>query len=79
MVIWLFSGGGQTELQGLIHFLGTNYSFHRFERKTPARLKPGPKANRLPTQRNLGRTGKSLNKSVKYYRLPAVMIDVISF
>lgn len=65
MVVWLFSGGGQTELQGLIHFLEANYSFHRFERKTPARIKPGPKPNRLPTQRNLGHTGTALAEQIR--------------
>jgi len=65
MVVWLFSGGGQTELQGLIHFLEANYSFHRFERKTPARIKPGPKPNRLPTQRNLGYTGTALAEQIR--------------
>ena len=65
MVVWLFSGGGQTEVTGLIHFLEANYSFHRFERKTPARIKPGPKPNRLPTQRNLGHTGAALAEQIR--------------
>lgn len=59
MVIWVFAGGGQTEINGLSIFLEANYPFHRFERKTPARFKPGPKPNRLVAHRNLGRTGSS--------------------
>ncbi|MEI7846992.1 MAG: hypothetical protein WCK35_14420 [Chloroflexota bacterium] len=65
MVIWVFAGGGQTEIAGLSIFLEANYPFHRFERKTPARVKPGPKPNRLPTHRSLGRTGISFSGQIE--------------
>jgi hypothetical protein len=72
-------GGRPDGLTGLIHFLEANYSFHRFERKNTCGLKPGPKPNRLPTQRNLGHTGTALAEQIReVLRFPAVLTtDVI--
>ena len=57
MVVWVFAGGGEAEVRGLIPFLQRNYAQHQFERKSPVRLKPGPKPI---VQRGYGLTGKSL-------------------
>ena len=43
VVVWVFAGGGESEVRGLIPFLEQNFSNCKFERKTPARQKPGPK------------------------------------
>jgi len=63
MVIWVFAGGGETELNGMIPFLETNYPQHRFKRYTPARNKPGPKPNCHINA--FGRTGVSLARQVE--------------
>lgn len=57
MVVWVFAGGGESEVRGLIPFLQRNYSQHQFERKSPVRLKPGPKPTVQP---GYGLTGKGL-------------------
>ncbi|MFL9454621.1 MULTISPECIES: hypothetical protein [Nostocales] len=57
MVIWVFAGGGEAEVRGLIPFLQKNFPRCRFERKTPVRQKPGPKPNKGVSY---GRTGQSL-------------------
>lgn len=57
MVVWVFAGGGESEVRGLIPFLQKNYTQHKFERKSPVRLKPGPKPNVQP---GYGFTGKGL-------------------
>ena len=57
MVVWVFAGGGESEVRGLIPFLQRNYTQHQFERKSPVRLKPGPKPSIQP---GYGLTGKSL-------------------
>ncbi|MFM6135210.1 MAG: hypothetical protein ACKPCP_13770, partial [Sphaerospermopsis kisseleviana] len=67
MVIWVFSGGGEAEIGirnkdkrdegGLIKFLQKNFPGCTFVRKTPARIKPGPKPGKSV---GYGRTGKSL-------------------
>lgn len=65
MVVWVFSGGGETEVSGLIPFLQANYPFLSFERKTPARKKPGAKPNRLPTHQYSGSTGDALGDQIE--------------
>jgi len=67
MVVWLFSGGGETEVRGLAPFLKKHFPKHTFERKSPIRRKPGSK----PGQKNsgaarcgYGRTGKGLAKEI---------------
>jgi Domain of unknown function (DUF4276) len=57
VVVWVFAGGGESEVRGLIPFLEKNYTQHQFERKSPVRLKPGPKPTVQP---GYGLTGKSL-------------------
>lgn len=57
MVIWVFSGGGEAEVRGLIPFLQKNFPGCTFVRKTPARIKPGPKPGIVTSY---GNTGKSL-------------------
>lgn len=55
--MWVFAGGGESEVRGLIPFLERNYEEHRFERKSPVRRKPGPRPSAEP---GYGMTGKSL-------------------
>jgi hypothetical protein len=61
VVIWVFAGGGEAEVRGLIPFLEKNFPAYRFERKTPVRKKPGPKPNMAASY---GRTGQSLIKQI---------------
>ena len=66
VVIWVFSGGGEAEVGirnkdkkdegGIIKFLQKNFPTCTFVRKTPARIKPGPKPGKI----GYGRTGNSL-------------------
>jgi hypothetical protein len=57
VVVWVFAGGGESEVRGLIPFLERNFPGCRFERKTPVRQKPGSKPNKATSY---GRTGQSL-------------------
>lgn len=43
MVVWLFAGGGESEIDGLVPFLRKHFPHCHFERITPARIKRGPK------------------------------------
>lgn len=61
MVVWVFAGGGEAEVRGLIPFLEKNFPSCQFERKTPARLKPGPKPGKVT---GYGKTGKSLIEQI---------------
>ena len=63
MVIWVFAGGGESEVRGLIPFLENSFKDHTFQRKSPIRRKPGPhppKEEPAPKEPGYGRTGKSL-------------------
>ncbi len=62
MVVWVFAGGGESEVRGLIPFLEKNFPGCSFERKTPVRQKPGPKPNKAASY---GRTGQSLIEQIK--------------
>lgn len=62
MVVWVFAGGGEAEVRGLIPFLEKNFPGCSFERKTPVRQKPGPKPNKAVSY---GRTGQSLIEQIK--------------
>ena len=62
MVVWVFSGGGEAEVRGFLPFLEKTFPGCIFIRKTPARQKPGPKANKAGSY---GRTGKSLIEQIK--------------
>jgi hypothetical protein len=59
VVVWVFAGGGESEIRGLLPFLQSTFNC-TFERKTPIRQKPGPK----PTV-GQGHTGKSLAEQIK--------------
>lgn len=61
MVVWVFAGGGEAEVRGLIPFLEKNFPECRFERKTPVRQKPGPRPSKTVSY---GRTGQSLIKQI---------------
>jgi hypothetical protein len=61
VVVWVFAGGGVAEVIGLIPFLEKNFPGYRFERKTPARQKPGPKPGKIV---GYGKTGKSLIEQI---------------
>ncbi|MEG3846002.1 DUF4276 family protein [Microcoleus sp. herbarium19] len=62
VVVWVFSGGGEAEVRGFFPFLEKSFPGCRFERKTPVRQKPGPKANKAGSY---GRTGQSLIEQIK--------------
>ena len=62
MVVWIFAGGGESEVRGLIPFLEKNFPGCSFDRKTPVRQKPGPKPNKAVSY---GRTGQSLIEQIK--------------
>lgn len=62
VVVWVFAGGGESEVRGLIPFLEKNFPGCSFERKTPVRQKPGPKPNKAVSY---GRTGLSLLDQIK--------------
>jgi len=57
VVVWVFAGGGEAEVRGLIPFLQKNFPGCQFERKTPARIKPGPKPGKVT---GYGKTGKRM-------------------
>jgi len=62
VVVWVFAGGGEAEVRGLIPFLEKIFPGCRFERKTPVGKKPGPKPNKAASY---GKTGKSLIEQIK--------------
>lgn len=65
MVIWLFAGGGPSEIQGLVPFLRRNFQNHSFERRLPITRKKGPKPGR-PSFLACGGTGRNLSKQIKH-------------
>lgn len=65
MVVWLFAGGGHSEIRGLIPFLVKHFPEYRFERKTPINAKIGPRPGRKATSPSLGKTGRSLGQQIK--------------
>lgn len=72
MVVWLFAGGGEAEIEGLIPFFRRNFPFCEFQRKTPVRKKRGPKPGKDINA--LGKTGKSLSRQIKY-QLPKALLS----
>ena len=60
--MWVFAGGGESEVKGLIPILERICSDHSYERKSPVRRKPGPQAPQVP---GYGRTGKSLGQQIE--------------
>ncbi len=65
MVIWLFAGGGESEVEGLVPFLEKHFPSPKchWERKTPVRKKRGPKPPKDGV--SYGQTGESLEEHVK--------------
>jgi hypothetical protein len=63
MVIWVFAGGGEAEVMGLIPFLQKHFPSNIFIRKTPIKRKPGSKPNK--PIRVYGKTGHSLREEIK--------------
>lgn len=74
MVVWVFAGGGETEVAGLIKFLQMLFPQNFvFVRKTPFdSTKKGAKPNRKST---LGITGKSLIQAIKKYLPLALLVE----
>jgi len=63
MVIWLFAGGGESEIRGLVPFLEKHFPGCSFDRKTPVKRKPGSRPGIKPP--GYGRTGRSLVSQIK--------------
>ncbi|QTA91825.1 DUF4276 [Desulfonema magnum] len=62
--MWLFAGGGESEIDGLVPFLRKHFPHCHFERITPARIKRGPKPGKKIDAP--GQTGKSFASQIKY-------------
>lgn len=75
MVVWVFAGGGHTELKGLIIFLGRNFPEHRFIRYTPIKQKRGPKPGKSLKDKALGKTGTDLAKQISHLLPVALQQD----
>lgn len=60
--MWVFAGGGESEVKGLVPLLEKSYRHHAFERRSPVRRKPGPRPS---TEPGYGRTGKSLARQLE--------------
>jgi hypothetical protein len=72
VVVWVFAGGGETEVAGLIKFLQKLFPNYLFTRYTPFdSTKKGAKPNRKST---FGVTGKSLIQSIQQY-LPVAFLN----
>jgi hypothetical protein len=74
MVVWVFAGGGEAEVRGLIPFFEKHFSPQTFDRKTPIKRKPRGKANKTVSDgteddskpiRGYGKTGKSLIEQIQ--------------
>jgi hypothetical protein len=64
MVVWIFAGGGEAEIRGLVGFFRKHLTVCEFERKTPIRPKRVP--NKVQKKRQaLGQTGESLAKQIE--------------
>jgi hypothetical protein len=68
VIVWVFAGGGESEISGLFPYLKNTFPSCKFELCTPIKNKPGPKprkfaANELPNPQ--GYTGKSLLEQIK--------------
>ena len=63
MIVWVFAGGGESEISGLKPFLDKSFPKCKFKLCTPIRDKPAPKFRReAPSQ---GYTGRSLLTQIK--------------
>ena len=70
MIVWVFAGGGQSEISGLLPYLHREFPNCDFQRVTPVSNKDGIKPNKLgaksKTERtSQGLTGKSLLKEIE--------------
>jgi hypothetical protein len=63
VVVWLFAGGGEAEIRGLVPFLNKHFQNCLFHRITPVIRKPGPRPGITLT--GYGKTGKSLVVEIK--------------
>lgn len=70
MVVWLFAGGGEAEVRGLVPFFQKHFETCTFRRMTPVFRRPGPRPGLR--SRGYGRTGKSLVSEIKE-RLPVAL------
>ena len=62
MVVWVFSGGGESEVRGLVPLLRRMGSEHTFERKSPIRRRHRPRPAQEP---GYGHTGVSLAQQME--------------
>ncbi len=76
MVVWVFAGGGHTELKGLNIFLEQNFSEHSFKRCTPMKQKRGPKPGKEQKAKALGKTGKDLASQISHFLPIALQNDI---
>ncbi len=65
MVVWLFAGGGPSEIRGLIPMLKKMFPCGQFIRKTPVGRTPGKKPRPDKTPTKLGKTGNSLSREIE--------------
>ncbi len=72
MVVWIFAGGGEAEIEGLVKFFRKNFPSCKFQRRSPVRQKPGGKPGKKIDA--LGKTGKSLSRQIKYH-LPKSLLS----
>jgi len=63
MVVWLFAGGGESEIEGLMPFFRKNFPLCRFDRMTPARIKRGPKPGKK--RHGPGLTGRGFANQIE--------------
>ena len=66
MVVWVFAGGGDSERKALVPFLEDHFDTFSFERKSPARIKPGPKPGKQRARHAPGKTGRGLAKLIEH-------------
>lgn len=64
MIVWVFAGGGESEISGLFPYLRNTFPNCQFELCTPIKSKPGAKP-RLGKASPQGYTGKSLLGEIK--------------
>ena len=63
MIVWVFAGGGESEISGLLPYLRREFPNCKFELCTPIRNKPGAKPRHEASPQ--GYTGKSLLEKFK--------------
>ncbi|RLC14293.1 MAG: hypothetical protein DRI57_14680 [Deltaproteobacteria bacterium] len=73
MVVWLFAGGGESEIEGLMPFFRKNFPLCHFERRTPARIKKGPKPGKK--RYGPGLTGKGFADQIKKILATALLSE----